>query len=271
MCTSSIEVDLVAGEHRPVARALDDLAHVVDAGVGGGVHLQHVGVAPLHDLGAVAAELPAMSKVGLSTPSRCVVERRAPGCVPWWSCRRRARRSACSLARCGRWRTRSSASSPWRPGRSGRRRWRDGTCVPARRKACRRLRQPRRRSRPDRPVVFSGHAGLLRAPTPSPRRRGPKSPSFTELENLTVGSAVATSIRRRVFYTTRARRKWEADKRPASGSLGLLPSGPDPVGEGHVRRQPPAALSYEWPGDINPCAIVRHLLTECVAWARPLC
>ena len=51
------EVHLVAGDQRPVARALDDLADVVDAGVGGGVHLQHVGVAPLHDLDAVAAEL----------------------------------------------------------------------------------------------------------------------------------------------------------------------------------------------------------------------
>ena len=51
------EVDLVARHHRLVARALDDLADVVDAGVGGGVHLQHVGVPALHDLGAVAAEL----------------------------------------------------------------------------------------------------------------------------------------------------------------------------------------------------------------------
>ena len=51
------EVHLVARHQRLVARALDDLAHVVDAGVGGGVHLQHVGVAAFHDLGAVAAEL----------------------------------------------------------------------------------------------------------------------------------------------------------------------------------------------------------------------
>ena len=32
------------------------------------------------------------------------------------------------------------------------------------------------------------------------------------------------------------------DERPASGSLGLLPSGPDPVGEGYVHRQPPALI-----------------------------
>ena len=32
------------------------------------------------------------------------------------------------------------------------------------------------------------------------------------------------------------------DERPASGSLGLLPSGPDPVGEGYVHRQPPGLI-----------------------------
>ena len=37
------------------------------------------------------------------------------------------------------------------------------------------------------------------------------------------------------------RRAWEADERPEPRSLGLLPSGPDPVGEWLVHRQPPAA------------------------------
>jgi len=32
---------------------------------------------------------------------------------------------------------------------------------------------------------------------------------------------------------------WEADERPEPRSLGLLPSGPDPVGEWLVHRQPP--------------------------------
>lgn len=35
--------------------------------------------------------------------------------------------------------------------------------------------------------------------------------------------------------------RWEAGQRPDPGSLGLLPSGPDPVGEWLVHRQPPAA------------------------------
>src|SRR5438876_4971970 len=35
------------------------------------------------------------------------------------------------------------------------------------------------------------------------------------------------------------RERWEADERPEPRSLGLLPSGPDPVGEWLVHRQPP--------------------------------
>ena len=36
---------------------------------------------------------------------------------------------------------------------------------------------------------------------------------------------------------------WEADERPEPRSLGLLPSGPDPVGEWLVHRQPPGPIS----------------------------
>src|SRR5690242_3887930 len=36
-----------------------------------------------------------------------------------------------------------------------------------------------------------------------------------------------------------AKQGWEADERPEPRSLGLLPSGPDPVGEWLVHRQPP--------------------------------
>src|SRR5438067_13591417 len=38
-------------------------------------------------------------------------------------------------------------------------------------------------------------------------------------------------------------RRWEADERPEPRSLGLLPSGPDPVGEWLVHRQPPMPIS----------------------------
>ena len=43
------DVDLVARLNGRIAHAVDDLAHVVDAGVGGGVHLDHVDVAGFQD------------------------------------------------------------------------------------------------------------------------------------------------------------------------------------------------------------------------------
>ena len=43
----------------------------------------------------------------------------------------------------------------------------------------------------------------------------------------------------RSIRATRLMRGWEADERPEPRSLGLLPSGPDPVGEWLVHRQPP--------------------------------
>ena len=50
------DVDLVTGTDRGVADRIVDLAHVVDAVVGGGVHLQHVDVPALHDGLAMHAE-----------------------------------------------------------------------------------------------------------------------------------------------------------------------------------------------------------------------
>ena len=54
------DVDLVARDQWSVARALDDLANIIDAGVRGRVHLDHIGVAGLDDflaMGAVASEV----------------------------------------------------------------------------------------------------------------------------------------------------------------------------------------------------------------------
>ena len=50
------DVDLVTGTDRGVADRIVDLAHVVDAVVRGGVHLQHVDVPALHDGPAMHAE-----------------------------------------------------------------------------------------------------------------------------------------------------------------------------------------------------------------------
>ena len=46
-------------------------------------------------------------------------------------------------------------------------------------------------------------------------------------------------------FARRMKVEWEADERPEPRSLGLLPSGPDPVGEWLVHRQPPASISAE--------------------------
>ena len=50
------DVDLVASRNRSVADGLVDLAHVIDAVVRGGVHLDHVEVPALHDRLAVDAQ-----------------------------------------------------------------------------------------------------------------------------------------------------------------------------------------------------------------------
>ncbi len=49
------DVDLVARARGRIAHAVGDLAHVVDAGMGGGVHFQHVDVPAFHDGLAVQA------------------------------------------------------------------------------------------------------------------------------------------------------------------------------------------------------------------------
>ena len=51
------DVDLGARHHRAEARVLDDLAHIVDARVGGGVHLDHINVTALDDRLAMGAKL----------------------------------------------------------------------------------------------------------------------------------------------------------------------------------------------------------------------
>jgi hypothetical protein len=46
-------------------------------------------------------------------------------------------------------------------------------------------------------------------------------------------------------------RGWEADERPEPRSLGLLPSGPDPVGEWLAHRQPPGPYIGRGGGESN--------------------
>ena len=68
--------------------------------------------------------------------------------------------------------------------------------------------------------------------------------------------------------------KWEAEQRPASGSLGLLPSGSDPVGEVHVRRQPPNLIMDLGGWRDNPQAAQLAIIyscqaTNCAPWVTP--
>src|SRR6185295_16414475 len=73
-----------------------------------------------------------------------------------------------------------------------------------------------------------------------PRSGCPESitpkPHGTERAGL-MDSGLATSSRPGMTKES----EWEADERPDPCSLGLLPSGPDPVGEWFVHRQPPAS------------------------------
>ena len=52
--------------------------------------------------------------------------------------------------------------------------------------------------------------------------------------------------------------RWEADERPDPCSLGLLPSGPDPVGEWLVHRQPPGTYIGRTGGESKQAARSAH-------------
>ena len=71
------DVDLVAGAGRRIAHAVIDLADVVDAGMGRGVHLQHVHVPAFHDRLAVHAEVRHVDGRSLHRAIRLFVVQRA--------------------------------------------------------------------------------------------------------------------------------------------------------------------------------------------------
>ena len=95
-----------------------------------------------------------------------------------------------------------------------------------------------------RPVFARQHAIAVGAAAARP---------VTELGNRAIVFRLAhrairfAAARRAGSLRTTSRNWWEADERPEPRSLGLLPSGPDPVGEWLVHRQPPA--SYIGPTD----------------------
>ena len=230
------DVDLVARAGRRVAHAVVDLADVVDAGMGRGVHFQHVHVPAFHDRLAMHAQAPACGWSAPS-PSRPAVRNSARGreSAPWWSCRRRARRSGSRPAESGRFRTRSRRCGPWPPGRSGRRNWRGGICAPAPGRAGRAAAGRQGRNRPD---------GRFRDRWAA---YGSASIGHRSIRNVCLSKpacGTGSGIERRTRtgphparFARKTGRRLTSD--PIRTSLGLLPSGPDPVGEWLVHRQSP--------------------------------
>ena len=103
--------DLVAVARRPVAHVLPQLAHLVDAAIGGGVDLDHVGrVRRRRSPGSSRTRRRAWPwGPGRSSGS-------APGCAPPWSCPCPAGPRRCSRARSGSARWRFPAWSGRAPG-----------------------------------------------------------------------------------------------------------------------------------------------------------
>ena len=71
------DVDLVARRDRRIADAVDDLANVVDAGMRGGVHLEHVHVPRFHDGLAMDAQARHVDRRGAGAVGHLVIEARA--------------------------------------------------------------------------------------------------------------------------------------------------------------------------------------------------
>ena len=223
------DVDLVARRHRRVADGVVDLAHIVDAVVRGGVHFQDVGMAAFHDRLVVHAQRRhGDGRLRHGTVRQFVIER----------ARQNPRRRGLADA----------AHAGEDPG------LRDAPRLEGVRDRAHHGVLADQVVEVRRPVLARQHAiagtfggigvgrcwGLALAhgrirPAPSSAARQNHSPSVWRsreagpVDGLVIGSPKLA-----------AGRRWEADERPDPCSLGLLPSGPDPVGEWLVHRQPPA-------------------------------
>jgi hypothetical protein len=80
------DVDLVARRDGAVAHLLDDLADIVDTGVGSGVHLDDIDMTAFHDRGAMLAHFRQID-ARLVDAIGLVIERAGEECVPSLSCR----------------------------------------------------------------------------------------------------------------------------------------------------------------------------------------
>ena len=206
------DVDLGARRDRAIARVLDDLAHVVDAGVRGGVHLDDVDMARLHDRLAMRAEFRHFDAGSIDLAGQAVVE----------GARENARgRRLADPAHAGQDIGLMDAIGFERIGERAHHRLladqvgEAGGAVFTREHA------------------IGSRLGGARAEVEPERRLGGDGVRDQVIHART---GLASGAQARGLGKRAAVGGW-TKTRP--GSLGLLPSGPDPVGERYVLRQPP--------------------------------
>ena len=241
------DVDLVARRHRPVAHAVDDLADVVHAGMAGGVHLHHVDVAVGGDALAVLADAAGRDRRPAGAVRAGAVERAGddPG----------GRRLA-DAAHAGQHEGMRQTARLDGVGQGADQRFLAdqfgevaGAVFPR-----------------EDPIGLggAGRGGSFR------RRRAEGGKRLIgQNETLASGNGVAASLvpdermsKRKDMSDANCRGKievggWTND--PSRNSLRLLPSGPDRVGEGLVRRQPPNAyMARGEPGSKRKRASAAH-------------
>ena len=211
------DVDLVARRHRRIADGVVDLADVVDAVVGGGVHLEHVDVAAVDDGLAVHAHHRHLDGGrGDRAVGQFVIERAGENAGgggladPAHAGEDPGLRDAAGLERV---RDRAHHGVLADEVVEG------GGAVFAREHAVAAGRRVGRGGTRAGRVRGLAHTCYPRKPEPGRRTRRRAAGGLSPKDMVEIG--------------------WEADERPDPCSLGLLPSGSDPVGEWLVHRQPP--------------------------------
>ena len=219
------DIDLVARGDGLVAHRLDDLADMVDAVVGGGVHLDHIDMAPFHDLGAMDAEFGHVDGRAVHLAGHGIVEAAGEDAGGG---------RLADAAHAGQHIGLRDAAGRKGIGEGADHRLLADEIVEAARTVFARE-HPVGAARLPVPDAAAVHASAVHASAlASFRRRDPAGPDKAAREP-------STQRRHARQAAENSRGRKEAGTRPVPGSLGLLPSGPDPIGEWPVRHQPPAA------------------------------
>src|SRR5262249_45608875 len=241
-------VDLVARADRGIADRVVDLAHVVDAVVGGGIHLDDVDVPALHD------------RLAMHADHRHFDGRRGDGAV-WQLVIERAGENA---------RRRGLADAAHAGQDPGLRDARSLECI--RDGAHHRILADQ---------IIEGRGAILaceHAVGRIARRAIAEDESRLGLLRGVAHNAIRSAAATRVV-ALRMREGWEADERPEPRSLGLLPSGPDPVGEWLVHPPPPTtpplyrrnARRMQAPPTRGPPPVLPSAPSSCACLLEKLC